>query len=233
MEHPFTWLSTLPFVRDHRVPENAMASILVTLVLMGFAFFLRPRLSNVEQAVQPEDGVSARNIGEQFVEMISGIAEGVIGHHYERYVPLLASFFAFILLSNLLGLLPGFSPPTSNVNTTFALGLVSFLAYNFYGLREGGLKYLKHFMGPMLVLAPLMVLIELMSHAFRPLSLGIRLFANMFADHELISIFTGLTKIGVPVLFYCLGLLVCVVQAFVFTMLTAVYITLAVSHDEH
>jgi F-type H+-transporting ATPase subunit a len=233
MEHSFTWLSTLPFVHDHRVPENAMASILVTLVLMGFAFFLRPRLSNIDQAVQPEDGVSARNIGEQFVEMISGIAEGVIGHHYERYVPLLASFFAFILLSNLLGLLPGFSPPTSNVNTTFALGLVSFLAYNFYGLREGGLKYLKHFMGPMLVLAPLMVLIELMSHAFRPLSLGIRLFANMFADHELISIFTGLTKIGVPVLFYFLGLLVCVVQAFVFTMLTAVYITLAVSHDEH
>jgi F-type H+-transporting ATPase subunit a len=233
MEHSFTWLSTLPFVRDHRVPENAMASILVTLVLMGFAFFLRPRLSNIDQAVQPEDGVSARNIGEQFVEMISGIAEGVIGHHYERYVPLLASFFAFILLSNLLGLLPGFSPPTSNVNTTFALGLVSFLAYNFYGLREGGLKYLKHFMGPMLILAPLMVFIEIMSHAFRPLSLGIRLFANMFADHELISIFTGLTKIGVPVLFYCLGLLVCVVQAFVFTMLTAVYITLAVSHDEH
>jgi F-type H+-transporting ATPase subunit a len=233
MEHSFTWLSTLPFVRDHRVPENAMASILVTLVLMGFAFFLRPRLSKIEEAVQPEDGVSARNIGEQFVEMISGIAEGVIGHHYERYVPLLASFFAFILLSNLLGLLPGFSPPTSNVNTTFALGLVSFLAYNFYGLREGGLKYLKHFMGPMLILAPLMVFIEIMSHAFRPLSLGIRLFANMFADHELISIFTGLTKIGVPVLFYCLGLLVCVVQAFVFTMLTAVYITLAVSHDEH
>jgi len=233
MAHSFTWLSTLPFVRDHSVPENAMASILVTLLLIVFAFFLRPRLSNIDQAMQPEDGVTARNIGEQFVEMISGIAEGVIGHHYERYVPLLASFFAFILLSNLLGLLPGFSPPTSNVNTTFALGLVSFLAYNFYGLREGGLKYLKHFMGPMLVLAPLMVLIELMSHAFRPLSLGIRLFANMFADHELISIFTGLTKIGVPVLFYFLGLLVCVVQAFVFTMLTAVYITLAVSHEEH
>ena len=165
--------------------------------------------------------------------MISGIAEGVIGHHYERYVPLLATFFVFILLSNLLGLIPGFSPPTSNVNTTFALGIVSFLAYNYYGLREGGLKYLKHFMGPMLVLAPLMVLIELMSHSFRPLSLGIRLFANMFADHELITIFTGLTKVGVPVIFYFLGLLVCVVQAFVFTMLTAVYISLAVSHEEH
>jgi len=72
MEHSFTWLSTLPFVHDHRVPENAMASILVTLVLMGFAFFLRPRLSNIDKAVQPEDGVSARNIGEQFVEFRRG-----------------------------------------------------------------------------------------------------------------------------------------------------------------
>jgi F-type H+-transporting ATPase subunit a len=233
MEHSFTWLSTLPLVHDGRLPENAAASILVTLLLIVFAFVLRPRLADVDRAVQPEDGLTVRNVGEQFVEMISGIAEGVIGHHYERYVPLLAAFFVFILISNLLGLLPGFSPPTSNVNTTFALGIVSFLAYNYYGLREGGVKYLKHFMGPLLVLAPLMVLIEIMSHCFRPLSLGIRLFANMFADHELIAIFTGLTKIGVPVLFYFLGLLVCVVQAFVFTMLTAVYISLAVGHEEH
>lgn len=231
MEHPFTWLSALPFVRDHTVPENAVTAILVTLLLIAFAFVLRSRLTNVERAVQPEDGISSRNIGEMLVEMISGIAEGVIGHHSERYVPLLAAFFVFILVSNLLGLVPGFSPPTSNINTTFGLGLVSFLAYQYYGLRAGGAKYLKHFLGPMLVLAPLMLLIELMSHAFRPLSLGIRLFANMFADHELISIFTGLTKIGVPVIFYFLGLLVCVVQAFVFTMLTAVYISLAVSHD--
>lgn len=233
MEHPFTWLSTLPFVRDHSVPEHSVAAIIITLLLLAFGLMMGSKLSNVDQAMNPEDGVTGRNLGEQFVEMISGIAEGVIGHHYERYVPLLATFFIFILLSNLLGLIPGFSPPTSNVNTTFALGIVSFLAYNYYGLKEGGLKYLKHFMGPMLVLAPLMVLIELMSHSFRPLSLGIRLFANMFADHELITIFTGLTKIGVPVLFYFLGLLVCVVQAFVFTMLTAVYISLAVSHEEH
>jgi F-type H+-transporting ATPase subunit a len=233
MEHPFTWFSNLPFVRDHTVPENAVTAIVVTLLLIAFAFIMRSRLGDTERAVQPEDGVSARNIGEMLVEMISGIAEGVIGHHYERYVPLLAAFFVFILVSNLLGLIPGFSPPTSNVNTTFALGFISFLAYQYYGLREGGLKYLKHFLGPIIFLAPLMLLIELMSHAFRPLSLGIRLFANMFADHELISIFTNLTKVGVPVIFYFLGLLVCVVQAFVFTMLTAVYISLAVSHDDH
>ena len=231
MEHPFTWLSALPFVHDDGIPENTATASLVLLLLLAFAVRLRPRLANVDQAVQPEDGVTARNIGEVFVEMISGIAEGVIGHHYGRYVPLLGAFFAFILVSNLLGLIPGFSPPTSNINTTLGLGLVSFLAYNSYGLRENGGKYVKQFLGPMLVLAPLMVVIELMSHSFRPLSLGIRLFANMFADHELISIFTGLTKVGVPVIFYFLGLLVCVVQAFVFTMLSAVYISLAVSHD--
>jgi F-type H+-transporting ATPase subunit a len=231
MEHPFTWLSALPFVRDHSVPENAATAILVVLLLLAFAFRVRRGVSDVEKAIDPEDGMTTRNIGEVFVEMISGIAEGVIGHHYERYVPLLAAFFAFILVSNLLGLVPGFSPPTSNINTTLGLGLTSFVAYNAYGLKEGGLKYLKHFLGPLLVLAPLMLLIELMSHSFRPLSLAIRLFANMFADHELITIFTQLTKVGIPVIFYFLGMLVCVVQAFVFTMLSAVYISLAVSQD--
>ncbi len=231
MEHPFTWLSALPFVKDHTLPENAATAILVVLLLLAFALRVRPRVADVDKAVEPEDGVTVRNIGEVFVEMISGIAEGVIGHHHARYVPLLAAFFAFILVSNVLGLVPGFSPPTSDINTTFGLGLTSFVAYNAYGLREGGAKYLKQFLGPMLVLAPLMLIIELMSHSFRPLSLGIRLFANMFADHELISIFTQLTKVGVPVIFYFLGLLVCVVQAFVFTMLSSVYISIAVSHD--
>lgn len=231
MEHPFSWLSALPFVHDRTVPENAVTATLVALLLILFAWRIRPRLANVDQAIQPDDGITARSVGEVFVEMISGIAEGVIGHHWERYVPILAAFFAFILVSNLLGLIPGFLPPTSDINTTLGLGLVSFVAYHTYGLKSGGAKYLKHFLGPMLVLAPLMVVIELLSHSFRPLSLGIRLFANMFADHELISIFTQLTKLGVPVIFYFLGLLVCVVQAFVFTMLSAVYITLAVSHD--
>jgi F-type H+-transporting ATPase subunit a len=146
-------------------------------------------------------------------------------------VPLLASFFIFILVSNLLGLVPGFEPPTSDFSVTVALGIVSFLAYHFSGTREHGPRYVKQFLGPVVFLMPLMLIVELFSHAFRPISLGIRLFANMMADHQVVKIFTDLTYFGVPVLFYFLGAFVCVVQAFVFTMLSAIYIALAVSHD--
>jgi F-type H+-transporting ATPase subunit a len=181
--------------------------------------------------VTPEDGVTSRSIAEAFVEAMVGLAEGVIGHGAERYVPLLGTFFAFILVCNLVGLVPGFSPPTSDFNITFGLGIVSFLAYNLYGAREHGAKYVKQFLGPMLFLAPLMLVVEIFSHLFRPVSLGIRLYANMFADHQVVEIFTSLTKFVVPVLFYVLGAFVGVVQAFVFTMLSAIYIALAISHE--
>ena len=226
-EHAFTWISSLHLP----LPENSTGAILISLLLVVFALRVRPKLAAVDGAIEPEDGVTARNVAEVFVEAIGGLAEGVIGPHWERYMPLLAAFFAYILVSNLLGLVPGFVPPTSNFNTTLGLGLVSFLAYNFYGLKEHGPKYIKQFMGPLLILAPLMLPIELFSHAFRPISLGIRLFANMFADHEVVGIFTSLTKAVIPVMFYLLGAFVCVVQAFVFTMLSAIYIALAVSHD--
>ena len=99
-------------------------------------------------------------------------------------------------------------------------------------MREHGVGgHLKELLGPVVWIAPLMLVVELFSHAFRPISLGIRLFANMFADHEVVSIFTSLTKLVVPVLFYVLGAFVCVVQAFVFTMLSAIYISLSMAHD--
>jgi F-type H+-transporting ATPase subunit a len=146
-------------------------------------------------------------------------------------VPFFATIFLFILFANLIGLLPGFTPPTDSFHTTFALGAVSFVVYNYYGFQEHGAKYLKHFMGPVVWLAPLMIVVELFSHAFRPISLAIRLFGNMFADHLVLGIFTDLTKLVAPVAFYMLGALVCVVQAFVFTVLSMVYVALAVSHD--
>src|SRR5262245_23613037 len=228
MEHGFTWLHALPF------PEHITKAVLVALLLVVFALRVRPKLTDTEAALDPDDGVSARNIAEVVVEFINGLTEGVVGHHYERYVPLLAAFFVFILVANLIGLVPGFAPPTSNFNVTLGLGVISFLAYNYFGIRSVGLGgHLKHFMGPVLLLAPLMLIVELFSHSFRPISLGIRLFANMFADHEVVSIFTSLTKLGVPVIFYVLGAFVCVVQAFVFTMLSAIYISLSVAHDDH
>ena len=225
MEHGFTWLGSLG------LPDAIATSLLVAMGLILFAVVVRGRLAAAVHSVEPEDGVTLRNVAETFVEAIQGLAEGVIGHGAEKYVPLLATFFIFILISNLLGLVPGFAPPTSNFNITFALGLVSFVAYNYYGARAHGVGYAKQFLGPMLLLAPLMLLVEIFSHAFRPISLGIRLFANMFADHKVVEMFTNLTKVGVPVIFYLLGSFVSVVQAFVFTMLSAIYIALAISHD--
>jgi len=225
-EHkPFTWLGALPY------PEHTLTAGLVALLIVGFAALVRPKLAATEAAVEPDPRVSARSFAEVFVEFISGLAEGVIGHGAERYVPLLASFFIFILVANLIGLVPGFTPPTADFNITLALGTVAFVAYHVAGAREHGVKYLQHFLGPVIFLAPLMLVVDLFSHMFRPVSLGIRLFANMFADHQVVEIFTGLTKVGVPVIFYVLGAFVAVVQAFVFTMLSAIYIALAVAHD--
>ena len=166
---------------------------------------------------------------------ISSISTGVLGHAGERYVPLFGSFFIFILLGNLLGLVPGFVPPTSDFNVTFGLGVASFLAYNAIGIRSQGLvNYLKHFVGPIWWLGVLMVPLELIDNLVRPVSLALRLFGNMTGDHLVLEIFTGLTKLFVPVLFYFLGAFVSLIQAFVFTLLTVIYVSLSVGHgDEH
>lgn len=228
MEHGFTWLSSFgPY-------EPIATSLLVSTLLVLFAVAVRRSVADPVAAIEPREGFSARNLGEVFVEGMSGLAEGVLGHGYEKYVPLLASFFSFILISNLLGLIPGFLPPTGQFQVTFALGLVSFFAYHAYGMKAQGVgSYLKHFLGPVLFIAPLMLIIEIFSHGFRPVSLGIRLFANMDADHRVLATFTELTRFVIPVIFYVLGAFVSVVQAFIFTMLTAIYISMAVAHEEH
>jgi F-type H+-transporting ATPase subunit a len=232
MEHehePFSWFQGFPAPL-----RPAITAALVAVVLIAFAIRVRGKLAATEQALEPDPGFSARNLAEAFVEAITGMTEGVIGHHAEQYVPLLASFFAFILLGNLLGLVPGFAPPTSDFHVTFALGMISFVMYHYYGIRSNGAgKYIKHFLGPVMLLAPLMFVVEMFSNAFRPISLGIRLYANMFADHQVIEIFTDKTKFLVPVIFYVLGAFVSVVQAFVFTMLSAIYIALGLAHEAH
>jgi len=226
MEHEaFTWLGALG------LPEKITTAGLVGCLLVAFAARVHGKLAATEGTLDPDDGVTARNAAEAFVEAIAGLAENVLGHGAERYVPLLASFFIFILACNLIGLVPGFSPPTSDFNVTFGLGVVSFVAYQVYGAREHGLKYVKQFLGPVVYLWWLIPIVELFSHAFRPVSLGVRLYANLFADHLVVDIFTGLTKIGIPVAFYFLGAFVALVQAFVFTILSAIYIALAVSHE--
>jgi F-type H+-transporting ATPase subunit a len=229
MEHGFSWVGNIPGLAA--LPPHLATALLVMLGLAVFALRVRARLAKLPDPTVPDIGFSARNTAEVVTEMIGSLAEGILGHDYPKYVPLFGSLFLFILVANLVGLLPGFTPPTDNFNITLALGAVSFAAYNYYGFRAHGVSYLKQFMGPLLLLAPLMIVVEGFSHLFRPASLAIRLYGNMFADHLLLGIFTDLTKVVIPVVFYVLGTFVSLVQALVFTLLTMVYVGLAISHD--
>lgn len=190
------------------------------------------QLGSGPNSIIPASKLSVRGIFEIITEMVVGLADMVIGHHGRVYVPMFASVFFFVLLNNLIGVIPGMTPATENINTTFAFGVFMFLSYNFFGIKEVGVvNYLKHFMGPIVLLAPLMFVIELISHIVRPFSLGLRLANVMMGDHTVLSVFLDLVPIGVPIPFYVMGLFVCCVQAFVFTLLSMVYVALATAHD--
>lgn len=230
MEHPFLWYDALPSALQI-LPEHSLTALLVATLLLVVACAARRALARAPEPVIPDKGLSLRNLAELLVELIVGLTDALLGRKGRRYLPLFGSFFIFIVAANLFGLVPGFSPPTNNLNTTLGLGLVSFFAYHYFGFQEHGPGYLKQFMGPVLVLAPFFIVLEGISHLVRPLSLALRLFGNMFGDHLVVEIFTDLTKVAIPVLFYILGALVSLIQAFVFTLLSVIYVTIAVSHE--
>jgi F-type H+-transporting ATPase subunit a len=159
------------------------------------------------------------------------LGKDIIGHGFEKYLALLLTIFLFVLLGNLEGIVPGLGSPTGYISGNMAIGLIVFVLYNVAGIKEHGAGYIKQFAGPFLWLAPMFLLIELISHIARPVSLAMRLLINVFADHMILDIFTGLTYLGFPVALAFFGLLVAFVQSFVFTLLTSIYISMAVSHD--
>ncbi|MCB0364218.1 MAG: F0F1 ATP synthase subunit A [Bdellovibrionaceae bacterium] len=226
----FNWTQLIPGVGHHYI--HVATAILATAILIAMAFLGRLALGSGERAVAPAGKLSIKGFFEVVHEFVVGLSEQVIGHEGKKFAPMFAGIFFFVLINNLLGLLPGMTPATDNLNTTIAVGLFSFLAYNFYGFREHGIGYLKQFLGPVLLMAPLMVIIELISHIVRPFSLGLRLYGNMVGDHTVLSIFLDLAGyFFVPVIFYFLGMFVCFMQAFVFMMLTMIYVSMAISHD--
>lgn len=229
--HIFLWVDHIPGLS--LLPGHIATSLIVSVVLILFAYMAKRQLAAVDDVAVPDDSLTCRNMAELLTQGISDMAEGVLGDRAQKYVHLYGSFFLFILIANLSGLLPGFSPPTSDFNVTLALGVLSFVAYNFYAFQEQGLAYLKHFVGPIWWLGILMVPLELIDNFVRPFSLSLRLFGNMTGDHVVLEIFTDLTKVVIPVVFYALGAFVSLVQAFVFTLLSMVYVSLAVAHDEH
>jgi F-type H+-transporting ATPase subunit a len=212
-----------------------VTGIIVGGLMILISFAARAALGNGEVAVTPAGRFSLKGMFESMIEFIVGISDLVIGEEGRKFVPLFAAIFFYILFSNLIGLIPGIIPATDNINTTFALGIVSFFIYNIFGLKENGASYLKHFLGPVLWLFPMMLPIELFSHAIRPLTLGLRLQGNIMADHMVLSVFLDLFDkawfIPIPVVFYGMGVFVSCMQAFVFTMLSMIYVSVAVAHD--
>ncbi len=152
-------------------------------------------------------------------------------HHGKKFIPYFGTLFIFILISNLLGIIPGFESPTMFAYVPAGLAIMTFGYYNYMGLRENGLKYLAHFLGPILVMAPLMLPIELVSHLARPMSLTIRLYANMFAGEQVTMAFMRLVPLGIPMIFMALHVFVSLLQAYIFTLMSMIYVSGAVEHE--
>ncbi len=228
MQH-FEWLELVPFLHSGNLHIATM--VVVFLVLMVVIFLAQRSLKRAKNPLVPDDRLSLKAFFENFISIICYLSDLVIGTAGRPFVPFFAIIFLFIWFNNLLGLVPGMGAATSNLNTTLALGVFSFLMYNIYGFKEHGIGYLKQLMGPVLFLAPMLFIIELVSHLVRPFSLGLRLYGNMMGDHTVLAIFLDLVPFGIPVIFYFLGFFVCTMQAFIFTILSMVYISIALSHE--
>ena len=222
--------------KSHYTIAHMVIAGFTALLLMAGALYYTKRTSrqNKDRLV-PDRKFGLRNLFEMVLEATMGLAEGVMGRKKaEKYFPLIGTLVFFILVNNLIGLIPGFVPATDTLKTNFALSIVVFVMYNIWGMKAVGVgTYLKHFAGPLIVLAPLMIPIEIISHIARPVSLALRLMGNMAADHKVVAAFFVMVPILVPIPFMLLGILVCIVQTLVFSLLTMVYIDLAVAHEEH
>jgi len=225
----------LIFDATHFTLAHVAGVLLVLVVLTGAALRYRKAIAGSgDDRIVPPRGLSVRNLLEMFTDAVLSMMTGVMGeHHARRFLPLVGSLAFFIFLSNLLGLIPGFLPPTDTLKTNVALAATVFVMTHLYGLRAHGLAYLKHFLGPVWYLAPLMLPIEIISHLARPVSLSLRLLGNIAADHKVVTAFFVMVPLLVPLPFLLLGVVVAIVQTLVFSLLTTVYISMAVAHEEH
>ena len=199
-----------------------IAVVVFTIVLFAY---LRARLSVDKPG-------KLQHVFEVIYEFIYAQADEIVGeHHGPRYVAFFGTIFIFILFMNLMGLFPGFESPTMSPNVPLGLAVITFLFYNGTGVKEHGFGYIKQFLGPMAIIAPLILLIEIISHFARPLSLTVRLWANMFAGEQVYVTFVSLTKLIIPVIFIGLHTFVSVLQAYIFMVLAMVYVGGAVSHE--
>jgi F-type H+-transporting ATPase subunit a len=219
-----TILGAIPFLKEF--PPYVTYSWLAMVLLIGTAAAVKSKLSLVPSGIQ--------NFMEVIAEFALSTSNNNIGHHYgEKFYPFLGTIFLYIVTCNLFGLIPGFESPTSNINMTASMAVPVFLIYQFYGIKVHGIKYIKHFLGPIQGIAalPLMIFmffLEILGHCIRPITLSVRLFGNMIAKHLLLLVLAMLVPAFIPIVILGLGTLISVIQAYVFMLLTTLYLAGAV-----
>lgn len=217
------------------IPAHTLALVAGSLILLVIGLVYRAQISGVKNYIIPDKGITPRNLIEALGQAMYSTSKTVMGEDgTKKYFSYVVFVFFFILINNLIGIIPGSMSPNQNLNTTLALGLFTFFYFNFQGIRAVGfVNYMKHFAGPMPALALLIFPIEIISISVRPLSLALRLRGNMDGDHLILGIFSDLVPYIVPIPFYAMGIFVGFLQAFVFTLLTMIYIGMATAHHDH
>lgn len=210
---------------EHLIPDYIVMCLIVAAVLILFFGLASRRLNIVPSKLQ--------GFLELIIQAFENLLVEIIGERGKKYLPLVATIGLFILVCNLLGLVPGLMSPTSKLNVTLGCALVVFVYYHWQGIKTQGLfKYLKHFTGPIPLLAPLLLPIEIISHFSRPVSLSVRLFGNIFAEELLIIVIASIIPFFVPLPFMAIALFTATIQAFVFVLLACIYIGGAVADEE-
>ena len=216
MTHPFLLLDWLCEQANIHLGRHVTYAWLAMLILTVIAFLVSRRLKELPSGLQ--------NLMEAAVGGLENFIEETMGPKGLAYFPLIGTLAFFILTCNLIALVPGGYPATANLNTNAAMALTVFVATHIVGIKEHGFGYVKHFLGPVPILAPLIFVIEIISHLSRPLSLSLRLFGNMYGHEIVLMIFLFLVPLIIPIPVILLGVLVAFIQTFVFTLLAMIYI---------
>ncbi len=254
----FSWFRLIPAVDKDTVLESAgiaehailpgheianttvhLHAWLAALGLVVFAFAARAALESAKrrgglEQYYPSGKADLLGMAEMLATGIRGLIGDLLTPKDARlFFPLIAGLFSYILACNIQSILPGFLPPTDNINTNVGMAVLVFFTFVAIGMSRDAVGFIKHLAGPALLLAPLMFPIEVVSLVIRPVSLTVRLTANLYGDHQVFTILSGILPLGLPAALLALACLVSVVQAFVFSLLTVIYIHLSLPHHEH
>jgi F-type H+-transporting ATPase subunit a len=210
---------------EEQMEQHVIMALIVLIVVPVIFTIFAKKPSLIPTPIQ--------NVFEIYIEFIDNLIKENMGEKGRKYFPLIASIGLFVFFGNLFGIIPGLESPTANLNTTMALALLVFFIYNFEGIRENGIGYFKHFLGPVPAMAPVFVIIELLSHLSRPVTLALRLFANMTGGELISVVLIMLIPFLIPMPVMLIHLIAVFLQTYVFVVLTTVYIAGAITHAEH